>query len=373
MKNKPGQSAQSNQPVQPNQSNQPGEQTDLSNTLTVMSYTEKGCRLIPADHWPNLDTRPGEKLWLDFSAIPDEKVMTVLQDDYGIHPVALRSLSDVNRLPRMQEFGDHILLGARTVINTADSSHDFGQAKNESSKPMNQPSKAPDYQAVFLGIILNDRFLLTMHEQPTAIIERTRERLKANASQVWDHNPDQLLYLILDSLADDCFETIDQLAETIDDIDARATEKMDRNLQNDILDCKRKLLLIHKSISPLRDALLNLRRGDSTLICEHTELYLRDVFDHVLQLLDTTETYREVLSNTTELIMSATNNRLNEIMTVLTIITSFFIPLSFISGFYGMNLVMPEALQPVTYPIVIGVMIATVTTMVIFLRHKKWL
>ncbi|MPN30307.1 Cobalt/magnesium transport protein CorA [bioreactor metagenome] len=136
---------------------------------------------------------------------------------------------------------------------------------------------------------------------------------------------------------------------------------------------KLRLLKLHKAIAPLRDALLNLRHTESPFISDHVSVYMRDAFENILQLLNMVETYREVLSTSSEMMMTVASNRMNETITFLTIISSFFIPLTFIVGFYGMNLRMPETQLSVTYPVVIALMAATVLLMFLWFRRKKWL
>ena len=324
-------------------------------------YRPAGVETAFDDFWRERDRRPGQPFWLDLGVEPDAAFKELMQVRLGIHPIAIRSLFDDVRHPRLLEFTDHFYMGFKVVVL---------------EPPQNRPHDSSGLHLTFLGLVLGPNFIVTAHLEPLALLNRTYERLQSNANQVRNIGTGRLLYLLLDSLVDDYFDTLDELAETIDDIDARATEltiKPDRQLQHDILDSKRQLLAMHKAISPLRDALLNMRRTDNALVGESNELYMRDVFEHILQLLDTIETYREVLSNTTELIMSAASNRMNEIMTFLTVFTTFFIPINFVAGFYGMNLIMPENQKAVTYPIVIGVMLLFILGMYIWFRHKKWL
>lgn len=296
---------------------------------------------------------PGHFTWIDITASPDQDFLNQLEKLLGLHEIALDNLFDNLRNPRLLEFEDHLLLGTRTLAQT-----------NDSLSISN------------LGIVLGKGFLLTAHDEPLLLIDQALRRVRANSNQVLTKGPDRLLYLILDTLVDDYYETLDQLSETIDDIDDRATllaHNRDMGLQHAILDTKRQLLAIHRAVAPLRDALLNLRRTNRTLISESAELYLRDVFEHILQLLDTVETYRDILSSTTELIMSAASNRMNEIMTFLTVFTTFFIPINFLTSYYGMNLVMPEAQIAVTYPILIAIMAAMLAFMFVWFKRKKWL
>jgi magnesium transporter len=291
-------------------------------------------------------------VWLDYTSRPAEPEIAELAGRLSIHPIALRNLFDEALRPRLQEFGSTVFLGARAVVQDGD---------------------AGELLLAPISFFLGTGFLLTAHPQAVPIVERARSRLESNAGSAQAMGTDYLLYLLLDCLVDDYYSEVDQMAEAIDEIDSRAGETYDKHLQADVLRSKRRLLVLHKAITPLRDILLNLRRTDQKIVSPHTEVYLRDIFEHILQLLDTIDTYREVLSNTTELAMAAASNRMNEVMTVLTVITSFFIPLNFIVGYFGMNLIMPEANRSVTYPIVIVIMVTTVLSMFYWFKRKKWL
>lgn len=320
--------------------------------LTVCTYnkdffTQQDDVLLSQISWPD-DTC----IWLDFDARPDDSEIARLADRLSIHPIAVKNLFDESLHPRLQEFADQVYLGARAIVQDgADGEIDLSH----------------------LGFFMGSRFLVTSHTRPLSILARTRSRLESNAGDALAQGSDYLLYLILDSLVDDYYDEVDQMAEAIDEIDSRASDTYDKHLQHDVSTSKRRLLVLHKAITPLRDILLNLRRTDQQIIQDHTEAYLRDIFEHILQLLDTIDTYREVLSNTTELAMAAASNRMNEVITVLTVVTSFFIPLNFIAGYFGMNLLMPEMNKAITYPIVIVLMLATVAGMFFWLKKKKWL
>ncbi len=322
----------------------------------IVKIWKLGGGLISESSLNELPALLGEKghfAWIDITSSPDQQFLNQLEQHLGLHEIALDNLFDNLKNPRLLEFDDHLLLGARVLNLSGD-----------------------EIALSNLGIVLGKGFLLTAHDEALPWLDRVIQRVFANSNQVLSKGPDRLLYIALDTLVDDYYEILDTLSETIDDIDDRATElahKTDIIIQRDILTTKRRLLAIHRAVAPLRDALLNLRRTNRTLISESSELYLRDVFEHILQLLDTVETYREILSSTTELIMSAASNRMNEIMTFLTVFTTFFIPINFITSYYGMNLIMPEAKAAITYPIMIALMASLLGLMFVWFKRKKWL
>lgn len=289
--------------------------------------------------------------WIDIEDGDSHGAVNALAEHFQIHPLAIASLEAPFDQPRLEEFEHHVMLNARVLTDTS----------------------VADVGLVRLVVLMGIDFIITVHAQPLNMIERTIERMRGDTLHMLRQKADFIFYLLLDSLGDSYFTLLDRLSEDIDDIDDRVTERYDKALQTEIMQTKRRLLTLHRAIAPLRDALLNLRHAESPFISEHVSVYMRDAFENILQLLNMVETYREVLSNSSEMMMTVASNRMNETITFLTIISSFFIPLTFIVGFYGMNLRMPEAGLPITYPVVIAVMSVTVMLMFLWFRRKKWL
>lgn len=397
---------------------------------TLCRYDEKTCDLETIEQIDDHPLDDSRQFWLDLDGEPTAATRAFLTKKLRLHPLAVEALFDENRQTRLMEFSDHLYLGSRPLELKHGPSldDDPGSASNARSRrslnrrrksrrllrepppqtaARNRPDRAcpaiaadiqppttgaeyrvenrPDRRSPAdatetptafvlrrLGIVLSDRFLITAHRVPLAAVDRLQVRLETDAAGIRKEMPDSLLYHLLDAVVDDYYEAVDQMSERIDDFDTRDGISYDSRLQRDILDNKRHLLILHKAIMPLRDTLLNLRRLDNPLIQEKTQPYMRDLFEHVLQLLDSIDNYRDVLTNTVELAMAATNNRLSEVMTVLTVVSTFFIPLNFIVGYFGMNLKMPEMAHPITYPIVIVVLIATVTFMYFWMRRRKF-
>jgi len=319
--------------------------------IRVFRYKKDDLKESSPVRLDNLCPDPDLMTWIDLTEPPEESDVMILKQDFGIHPLTISALFEGIQHPRLQEYEHHVFLNARAIRQV---DHDGAYLTG-------------------LAVVLGERYVITAHQDPLDLVERTLERVRNNAGRVCELGPDHLFYMLLDGLVDDYFTIVDALSENIDDIDARVGEKFDKHLLGDIAVIKRKVLTLHRALSPLRDALLNLRRTDNKFISDHTSVYIRDAFEHMLQLLDNVETYREILSSTSELMMSAASNRMNEVITVLTLITSFFIPVTFIAGFYGMNLMMPEFQIPAAYPVVIALMVLTVLFMFLWFRHKKWL
>jgi magnesium transporter len=204
-------------------------------------------------------------------------------------------------------------------------------------------------------------------------------RLRADGSRLRNLPADYLTYALIDAVVDQLFPVLERLGERIEEAEEGIMEEPDPGDLNALHVLRRDLLLLRKSTWPLRESMGRLQRSDSTLIHDETRLYLRDVEDHVALCLDIIETYREMVASLTELYLSAVSNRLNEVMKVLTIIATIFIPLSFIAGVYGMNfdrsagpLNMPELGWAFGYPFALLIMAATAGALLLFFRRRGW-
>jgi magnesium transporter len=185
---------------------------------------------------------------------------------------------------------------------------------------------------------------------------------------------DYLIYAHLDTIVDQYFPLLEQLGEDIEAFEEQLIAHADREMLRTLHQFKREMILLRRAIWPLREVLSHLERGDSNLIHSSTHIYLRDVYDHTIQLIETTETYRDMLAGMMDIYLTSLSNKLNETMKVLTVIATIFIPLTFIVGIYGMNFtVMPELDWPWGYPLVMGVMFVLAIGMLWIFRRRHWI
>jgi magnesium transporter len=178
---------------------------------------------------------------------------------------------------------------------------------------------------------------------------------------------------MLDSIVDNYFTLLEQLGEKIEDVEEEVVSNPTKTTLTNIYTLKREMLFLRKSVWPLREVISSMERGETELIKKQTQIYIRDVYDHTIHAIDTVETYRDMLSGMLDIYLSSISNRLNEVMKVLTIITTIFIPLSFIASLYGMNFeFMPELHSPYGYPIVLGTMLVIGLIMISVFKKRKW-
>jgi len=283
------------------------------------------------DRWP--------VTWLDVDGLGDPAVLNALRETFGLHPLAMEDAVNLHQRPKIEEYDA------------------FAYIVMQMLRP------GEDIQFEQLSLFLGKNFVLTLQERAGDCLDPVRKRLRKGAGRIRTAGPDYLAYAILDAVIDGYFPVLEAFGEHVEELEDVALSAPTEDLAPRIHAARRNLLVVRRAIWPLRDMINELIRDDIALINESTRVYLRDCHDHTIQLADMTETYREVASSLFELHLSSVSNRMNEVMKVLTIIATIFIPLGFIAGVYGMNfdtarspLNMPELSWYWGYPFVLGVM-----------------
>ncbi|HLM76743.1 MAG TPA: magnesium/cobalt transporter CorA [Polyangiaceae bacterium] len=305
-----------------------------------------------------VDDRPSIT-WIDVRGIgQDPSVFMRLGEIFKIHPLALEDIVNVPQRPKADMYtGQQIIIG-RMVRLDCD-----GVLKTEQ-----------------LGILFGKTFVLTVQENPDEdVLERVRERIRKGRGKIRSGGADYLAYAIVDAVIDGFYPVLEKLGERIEDMELDATLAK-REMSKSIHDVKRDLLTIRRAIWPQRDLLNTLLREESPLISKETRIYLRDTYDHAVQVMDMVETFREIASGLMDLYLSGVSNRMNEIMKVLTILSTIFLPITAIGGIYGMNFHhevspynMPELDWRYGYPFALGLMSLSVIGLLFYYRKKGWI
>jgi len=253
----------------------------------------------------------------------------------------------------MEDFEDHLFVTVKMIY--------FDDKKN-------------DIEAEQLSIIFGPNFVISFQEKEGDIFNPIRDRIRKARGRIRKMKADYLAYALLDTIVDHYFIVLEKLGEKIEGMEEELVAKPTPETLQSIHTLKRELIFLRKSIWPLREVVNVLERGESSLIHKSTGIYLRDVYDHTIQVVDTVETFRDMVSGMLDIYLSSVSNRMNEVMKVLTIVATIFIPLTFLAGVYGMNFKhMPELELPWGYPGLLVLMIAVGLTMVAYFRSKKWL
>lgn len=290
--------------------------------------------------------------WINVDGLNDTSVIEKIGQAFGVHSLVLEDVLHTAQRPKLEDHSDYLYLVVRML---------------------SIPSGSEEVQSEQISFILTERCLVTFQERAGDVFEEVRERIRRNYGRVRKLGADYLLYALMDAIVDNYFSIMETTGEKIEVIEQLMMENPDEILLNELYRMKRELLYIRKSTWPLREAVGSLERGESVLVKENSAVYIRDLYDHIIQVIDTVETFRDMLSGVQDLYLSSMGQKTNKVMQVLTIIATIFIPLTFVAGIYGMNFeYMPELAWKYSYFIFWGVILCITIGMVIFFRRKKW-
>ncbi len=312
----------------------------------------------PEECAKHLDTQSVS--WVDVQGLGSEDVLLRLGKVFNLHPLVLEDVVNIPQRPKFEDYEDHELIIMHMVTPRKNGKGFFREQ---------------------VSLILGENYLLTVQEEPERdCFEPVRERIRRDKTAIRQHGADYLAYALIDAVVDGYFPVLEDYGERLEDLENKVVDKPTTRTLSKVHKIKRELLQLRRAIWPLRDAINALIRDDSTLISNEIRLYMRDCYDHTVQVIDMVETYRELASNLMDVYLSSISNRTNEIMRVLTIISTIFIPLTFIAGVYGMNFDrtasptnMPELGAPYGYITVMGVMLVIASLQVYYFYKKGWI
>ena len=291
--------------------------------------------------------------WLNVDGLHDPEIMRSIRDHFDLHLLVMEDVVTVGQRAKVEEYDGHIYVGVPLL-----SLHE----------------ETLTVQVEQLSLILGPNWVLTFQERPGDVFEPVRERLRTAYGRIRHRGADYLAYALLDAVVDRYFGILERLGEVEEQLEIKVLEDPSQDIPLRVNHLKREFLLLRKAIWPLREVLGSLVRTESPLITDTTQVFLRDVHDHAVQVIDTVETLRDVASSMTDLYLSMMGQRTNDVMKVLTIMASIFIPLTFMAGVYGMNFEhMPELGVPWAYPALWGAMILVGGGMIWYFRRKGWL
>jgi magnesium transporter len=290
--------------------------------------------------------------WVDVQGLHDLDVIRELGSFKSVHRLVLEDVVHLNQRPKLEEYSDFLFMVVRMLIWDPET------------------DAVRDEQ---VSLIIGHGFVISFQERRGDVFEPVRERMRRPQSVIRSGRADYLAYALVDAIVDNYFEVIGSLSDRIEELEERVLTRPDPDLASEIHRLRREASRIRRSIWPLREVLSNLYRGETEFIEPETRIYLRDVYDHSVQVVDILEAQRELLGGLMDLYLTGVSNRMNEVMKVLTMIATIFIPLSFLAGLYGMNFdFMPELHFPWAYPTLLLVMAALGGGMLMFFRRRGW-
>jgi magnesium transporter len=291
--------------------------------------------------------------WVNVNGLHEPEVMRKIGEHFGIHSLVLEDILDTEKRPELGDYVDFIFIILKMVL-------------------VEQESERIDAEQVSLLLCKNT--VISFQEGEEDVFEPIRERIRAGKGRIRKAGADYLVYTLADAIVDEYYIVLEAIGELIEDIEDELLEEPSAETLRDIYGLRREIVLLRKYTFPLRELVHKFQISESPMIEHDTQLYIRDLYDHSMQIMDTTESYREMLSGMLETYLSLSSNRMNEVMKVLTVMASIFIPLTFIAGVYGMNFeYMPEIHQHLGYPGVILLMFIIAMVMVYFFRRRKWI
>ena len=294
--------------------------------------------------------------WVNVDGLGDPHTIQRLGEVFGIHELVQEDILNVRHRPKLEEFDDHLFIMTRMA--------DGGEP----------------FQYEQMSLIVGSNYVLSLQQHRGDCLDPVRERLRKNRGRVRSYGADYLAYSILDAVIDGYFPVLEDYGERLETLEEEILERPRQDTILKVQSAKRDMLALRRSIWPQREFLGSLARDTTPLIADHTRTYLRDTHDHAIRIMDLVDTYRDISSGLTDLYMSSVSNRMNDVMKVLTVIATIFIPLTFIAGVYGMNfnpeaspLNMPELNWYWAYPAFWVVMIIIAALLLLFFKRRGWI
>jgi magnesium transporter len=333
-----------------------GDKLTEATRMTLLDYDEAQVQekeIKTVDECRPFKDRP-TVTWVQMVGLQDTNILEELGTVFGLHPLTLEDILNTDQRPKMEDFGEYIYVVLKTFYSAGDQWDDI----------------VPEQ----ISIVLGAGFVISFQERESDLFKSIKERIMAGKGRLRKSGADYLTYSLVDTIVDHYFGILETLGEKIEVTEEALIKNPSTATLQAIQHLKRKMLFLRKSVWPLRETINRLGRAESPLIHESSSIYFKDIYDHTIQVIDTIETFRDMLSGMLDIYLSSISNRMNEIMKMLTIIATIFMPLTFLAGVYGMNFkYMPELEWPWGYFMILAIMITIAVSMLFYFRKRKWL
>jgi magnesium transporter len=332
-----------------------GEKKEEKVRIRIMDYDSETLREKEVANVEECSPFKMEKTttWINVDGLHNKEILECLGLNYDLHPLTLEDIMNTTQRPKVEDYGHYIYMVLKMIyLHPKDSTIVVEQ----------------------VSLILGENFVITFQEQEGDVFDPIRQRIKEGKGQVRKRRADYLAYCLIDAIVDNYFSILESFDEQIDNLEDLLLGQPTTALLNKIYNTKREVISLRKAVWPLREVVSLLERMDTQLIEKPTRAYMRDIYDHTIQVVDTVDAYREIISGMHDLYLSNLSNRMNEVMKTLTVIATIFIPITFIVGVFGMNFeFMPELHWKMGYPMVWAVMITMAVLMLLYFKRKNWL
>ncbi|MCE3227053.1 MAG: magnesium and cobalt transport protein CorA [Bacteroidetes bacterium] len=330
-----------------------GEQTGTRIKINLIEFNDN--ELIEEEFYDLSDclsqVKPNMIKWINVEGVHNTAMIEKIGKHYNLHPLTMEDIVHVDQRPKFEDYDNYVLTIMKMI------------------------SYESDVHSEQLSLVLLENTVISFQE-PTGgdAFDIIRNRLRQNKGRVRKLGADYLFYALMDAVVDCYFNAIERIGDKVEVIEEEIMSEPKKESLVELYNLKREVIYLRKQVWPLRDMVSNLIRTENTLISDNTQIFLRDLQDHTTRIIDTVETYRDLLSGIMDIHISSNANKMNEVMKVLTIMSSIFIPVTFIAGVYGMNFDnMPELKTPYGYYITWGVMLSVIIGLILYFKRKKWM
>ncbi len=296
--------------------------------------------------------------WINIDGIHQVDIIEKIGSHFNLHPLTLEDIVNTSQRPKCEDLEEYVFVVLKMLT------YDEKECRVVTEQ---------------VSLILGEHFVISFQEREGDVFEVIRQRIRNDKGRIRKAGPDYLAYALLDAVIDNYFSILEKIAERIESMEEDLVHHPTPETLRVIHGLKQEIIFLRKSVWPLREVVSRLERGEMSLIKKSTKVYLRDLYDHTVQVIDTVETFRDMVSGMLDIYLSSVSNKMNEVMKVLTIIATIFIPITFIAGIYGMNFDpavsfwnMPELKWPYGYIFALGMMGAVTLAMAVYFKKKKW-
>ncbi len=291
--------------------------------------------------------------WINIDGLHDVELVEKIGKQFNLHPLVLEDILNTGQRPKTEDLDDYFFVVLKMLTY-------------EDTEKMIESEQ--------VSLVFSKNFVISFQEKPGDVFESIRNRIRTGKGRIRKMNADYLSYVLIDAIVDNYFSILEKIGDRVEDLEEELLHDTSTETMQRIHSLKREMLFLRKSVWPFREAINSLVRSESRIIQKTTMVYLKDVYDHTIQVIDTAETFRDMISGMLDVYLSAVSNKMNEVMKVLTIFAAIFIPLTFIAGIYGMNFQnMPELGWNLGYPMALMIMLLVGIVMLFYFKKKKWL
>jgi magnesium transporter len=324
-------------------------------SITRMRYSAQGSEspvvITPAECRPE----PGQSgvVWYTVDGVHNVEILKTLGENFGLHPLVVEDIGNTTQRPKLEAFDQYYFLAAKMISYDA---------------------KTARVQTEHISLVYGEGFVLLFLQDPGDLFAPIRQRIESGKGRIRSNGADYLVYAIIDAVVDYYFHVLEEVGERLEKLEDEVVVRPTISTLRAIHHMKRELIALRRSIWPMREVVNVMVRDESSFVSSGVKIFLRDLYDHTVHVIDSVETMRDIITGTLDIYLSSVSNRLNEVMKVLTVMSSIFIPLTFIVGIYGMNFhYMPELEWHWGYPAVWVAMISISISLMMLFKRKKWI